>query len=270
MTDNSRLCCARFKSRASAVNKGFWQRILGHTLSVLFTLLSLFSSHHLFFTLSIRCSLSLGIANTSAGGRITDKSPGVLDSATLARAWYILACHSRCHIGLKHQRRKAARFKQKPEEPAGPSSTVHIHVLNCSVFSCLGLFLCFSLWLHWCTSNSIKAQFKCIIIFGELEVKSRQIKGNNKVKGKGSGEKARKKYCQWYLRKVSVASVPPCPWSHSPTASLPIKALIKTDKVSPNEERAVGGLNCGSLSIKLPKEIGEGRAMTCKAGGTDE
>lgn len=50
------------------------------------------------------------------------------------------------------------------------------------------------------------------------------------------------------------------PWWHSPTACLPIKTLIKADKVSPNEERAVGGLNCRSLSVTLPEESGEGRA----------
>lgn len=58
----------------------------------------------------------------------------------------------------------------------------------------------------------------------------------------------------------SVSPLCPSPWCHSPTASLPIKALIKTDKVSPNEERAVGGLNCWSLSITPPEESGEGRA----------
>lgn len=49
---------------------------------------------------------------------------------------------------------------------------------------------------------------------------------------------------EWYLWKVCVLPPRPGPWCHSPTASLPIKSLIKTDKVSPNEERAVGGLNC--------------------------
>lgn len=56
-------------------------------------------------------------------------------------------------------------------------------------------------------------------------------------------EKVRQKNCKCYLRKVIVISLPPCPWSHSATASLPITALIKTDKVSLNEERAAGGLN---------------------------
>lgn len=73
-------------------------------------------------------------------------------------------------------------------------------------------------------------------------------------------ERARKIKHKRCLGKVSVASICPSPWCHSPTASLPIKALIKTDKVSPNEERAVGGLNCWSLSITLPEESSEGRA----------
>lgn len=42
MTDNSKLCCARFKSRASAVNKALEHRILGHIVSFLSTLLSLY------------------------------------------------------------------------------------------------------------------------------------------------------------------------------------------------------------------------------------
>jgi len=69
-----------------------------------------------------------------------------------------------------------------------------------------------------------------------------------------------KKKEQMTMSGKSVFPLNPSPWCHSPTASLPIKALIKTDKVSPNEERAVGGLYCRSLSITLPEEIGEGRA----------
>lgn len=128
MTDNSRLCCARFKSRAAAVNKRFWQRILGHVLSSLSILLSisLYLPPPISHSFSIRSSLSPGIANTSAGGRITDKSPGVLDSATLAGARHILACRTSCHIGLKNQPHKAAQFKHNTEEPAGPPVTVHI------------------------------------------------------------------------------------------------------------------------------------------------
>lgn len=49
---------------------------------------------------------------------------------------------------------------------------------------------------------------------------------------------------QMTISGKSVSPLCPSPWCHSPTARLPIKALIKTDKVSPNEERAVGGLNC--------------------------
>lgn len=128
MTDNSRLCCARFKSRASAVNKGFWQRILGHILSLLSILLSisLYLPPPIFHSFSICSSLSPGIANTSAGGRITDKSPGVLDSATLAGARHILAYRTCCHIGLKNQPHKAAQFKHNTEEPAGLPVTVYI------------------------------------------------------------------------------------------------------------------------------------------------
>lgn len=126
MTDNSRLCWARFKSRASAVNKGFWKRILGHVLSFLSILLSisLYLPPPIFHSFSIRSSSSPGIANTSAGGRITDKSPGVLDSATLAGARHILACRTSCHIGLKNKPHKAAQFKHNTEEPAGPPGTV--------------------------------------------------------------------------------------------------------------------------------------------------
>lgn len=54
-------------------------------------------------------------------------SPGVLDSATLAGARHILACRTRCHIGLKNQPHKAAQFKHGAEEPTGPPVTVHTH-----------------------------------------------------------------------------------------------------------------------------------------------
>lgn len=103
MTDNSKLYCARFKSKASAVNKALGHRILGHIVSFLSILLSLYlpqpptTYFSLFLFLS---SSSPGIANTSAGGggRRTDKSPGVLDSAVLVRAQHIAARRAGCHI----------------------------------------------------------------------------------------------------------------------------------------------------------------------------
>lgn len=147
MTDNSKLCCARFRSRASAVNKGFWQRILGHVLCLLSILLSisLYLPPPIFHSFSIRSSSSPGIANTSAGGRITDKSPGVLDSAALAGVQRILACRTRCHIGLKNQPRKAVQFKHNTDEPAGAGVCSHADMLTAAV-CWSGLFLCNSLW----------------------------------------------------------------------------------------------------------------------------
>lgn len=139
MTDNSKLCCARFRSRASAVNKGFWQRILGHVLCLLSILLSisLYLPPPIFHSFSIRSSSSPGIANTSAGGRITDKSPGVLDSAALAGAQRVLARRARCHIGLKNQPHKAVQFKHNTDEPAGPG--VSVHMQTCLQLLCVSL-----------------------------------------------------------------------------------------------------------------------------------
>lgn len=61
---------------------------------------------------------------------------------------------------------------------------------------------------------------------------------------RGRKKKEEEEKTQMTISRKSVSPLCPSLWCHSPTASLPIKALIKTDKVSPNEERAVGGLNC--------------------------
>lgn len=102
--------------------KELWDIFSFFSLSILLYI-SLYLPPPIFRSFSIRSSLSPGITNTSAGGRITDKSPGVLDSATLAGARHIPACRTSCRIGLKNQSHKA------------PSSntiqyTVHIHKLT--------------------------------------------------------------------------------------------------------------------------------------------
>lgn len=108
--------------------KEFSQKSMGHILSFLSILLSisLYLPAPIFHSFSIHSGLSPGITNTSAGGRITDKSPGVLDSATLAGAPHILACRTRCHIGLTNQPHKAAQFKHNAVEPTGPPVAVLI------------------------------------------------------------------------------------------------------------------------------------------------
>lgn len=128
MTDNSWLCCAWFKSRTSTANKRFWQRILGHILFIQPIYTSLYLPPPIFHAFSIRSSLSPGITNTSAGGRITDKSPGVLDSAPLAGAKHILACPTSCHIGLRNQLHIAAQFKNNTESPQDPQ-LLFTHIL---------------------------------------------------------------------------------------------------------------------------------------------
>lgn len=107
-------------------DNGFWDIFSFFSLSIL---LSLYLPPPIFHSFSIRSSLSPGITNTSAGGRITDKSPGVLDSATLAGARHILACPTSCHIGLKNQTHTAAQFKHNTEEPTWPPVTyTHTHL----------------------------------------------------------------------------------------------------------------------------------------------
>lgn len=131
MTDNSWLCCAWFKSRTSTANKRFWQRILGHILFIQPIYTSLYLPPPIFHAFSIRSSLSPGITNTSAGGRITDKSPGVLDSAPLAGAKHALACPTSCHIGLRNQLHIAAQFKNNTESPQDPQLLfTHTHTLT--------------------------------------------------------------------------------------------------------------------------------------------
>lgn len=85
-----------------------------------------------------------------------------------------------------------------------------------------------------------------------------QVGIKSRKKKKDGKNRRRKRQRRIFGKSLSLLCS--CPWSHSPSTSLPIKVLIKTDKVSPNEERAVGGLNCWSLSITLPEESGEGRA----------
>ena len=80
-------------------DKEFWDILSFFSLSILLYLPPPPTTY--FHSFSIRSSLSPGISNTSAGGRITDKNPGVLDSATLAGARHILACPTSCHIELK-------------------------------------------------------------------------------------------------------------------------------------------------------------------------
>lgn len=68
------------------------------------------TSHHLFFTLFYFAParpLALLTPQRGVGGRITDKSPGVLDSAVLVRAQHILARGSGCHM-LSERRRISA------------------------------------------------------------------------------------------------------------------------------------------------------------------
>lgn len=109
-------------------DKEFWDIFSFFILSIL-VCISLYLPPPTFHSFSIRSSLSPGITNTSAGGRITDKSPGVLDSATLAGARHILACPTSCHIGLRNQPHIAAQFrktttiKKSPQEPCHRSHT---------------------------------------------------------------------------------------------------------------------------------------------------
>lgn len=150
MTDNSRLCCARFKSRASAVNKRFWQRILGHVLSFLSILLSisLYLPPPISHSFSIRSSLSPGIANTSAGGRITDKSPGVLDSATLAGARHILACRTSCAYRIEKSATQSSPVQTQYRRACGtPSYCSYTDTLTAAMSSVGYGYSCYSLCL---------------------------------------------------------------------------------------------------------------------------
>lgn len=115
-------------------DKGFWDIFSFFSRSIRLSI-SLCLPPPIFHSFSIHSSLSPGITNTSAGGRITDKSPGVLDSATLAGARHILACPTSCHAGLEKKKKKkknhmhiaaAAQFKHNAKEPIGPPVTVHI------------------------------------------------------------------------------------------------------------------------------------------------
>lgn len=81
-------------------DKEFWETFSFFPSVYLY--FSLYLPPPIFHSSSICSSLSPGITDTSAGERIIDKSPGVLDSATLAGAQHILACPTSCHLGLKN------------------------------------------------------------------------------------------------------------------------------------------------------------------------
>ena len=108
-------------------DNGLWDIFSFFSLSILF---SLYLLPPIFHSFSIRSSLSPGITNTSAGGRIADKSPGVLDSAILAGVRHILACPTSCHWGLKKIRRtqqpSSNIVQRTPQNPQSLSLT-HTH-----------------------------------------------------------------------------------------------------------------------------------------------
>lgn len=162
------------------------------------------------------CShLSRGLGG--GGGRITDESPGVLDSAVLVRAQHILARPSRCHT-LSGCRVGGAGFP----------SYFHHHIP----------FICPSIHTFSQKLTRTHNQTNTLTFHLMSMLRTNEERGKKIEERVGMEKKIRGKKCKCYLRKVIVIS--PCPWSHS--ASLPITALIKTDKVSLNEERAVGGL----------------------------
>lgn len=133
MTEDSRPCSVRFKSKAGAVNKRIVTKYSGtcsffsqpiHTACCLPPTLPYLPPPPSFWSFSIRCSLSPGITYISAGGRITDKNPGVLDSATPAGARHTLA---RLTLPLKdsenHSHKEADVFKRNTKDRGGHTHT---------------------------------------------------------------------------------------------------------------------------------------------------
>lgn len=112
-------------------DKEFWDIFSFFSLSILLSI-SLYLPPPIFRSFSIRSSLSPGITNTSAGGRITDKSPGVLDSVTLAGAEPILACRTGCHIWwdwkISHTKQPSSNTIQKtPQDPQSLFTYTHTY-----------------------------------------------------------------------------------------------------------------------------------------------
>lgn len=103
MTDNSKLCCATLKSRASPVNNAlgqFWGILcpfFSHSSPSISLKVPPPIFHSFFYFTPARPLALLTPQRGGGGGRITDKSPGVLDSAVLVRAQHILARRRGCH-----------------------------------------------------------------------------------------------------------------------------------------------------------------------------